>query len=126
MPQTIQCFLVYKKVQRGRRVFPIAYKPNGLHATVHATSKTNALQLVGSGFTVAPNPACTPAKLQLGDHCINNLIAQHPSDTTPLGHIQPNSPEWERRIKHGLKPISPERRRLMEKMHQRKDIGDAD
>lgn len=129
MPKrTLSC---YKLMYQGR-----PYRLHGQTITVHAFSGSAAMVLLKAvshtlGLSVfrklyfMHNDKCDPNTLQPGDHCYHHLVAKTSSDDTPLGSIEPNSPEWERRIRPDPAPQT-DRERLIERVRQRKDIGDPD
>ncbi|MCH7492619.1 hypothetical protein IID19_03455 [Patescibacteria group bacterium] len=103
------------------------YKVGGLLTTVHARSKTAAIKLLreykpGIIFRVVLNDKCCPEALPDGDHCLSYLVTKDVDDPTPLGAIEPNSPEWERRVHFTEIVISPRRQKVIDRMHQRKDV----
>ena len=127
--KTLQCFMV---MCQGN-----PYRPFGLIVTIHAVSRKHATRLLKDksqrfSFSVFPwlyvkeNPNCSPYKIMQGDHCYYHLIAKPRYDTTPLGSMTPNSPEWSRRIDREPDFITPSREALIEHLRQRKDVGDPE
>lgn len=131
MAKKMRCFFVFKR-QIGSKRKPSYYMVEGLRTTVHAYSKTGAMNLLEGigktcalGFSVLETKKCIPGILNVGYHCSHHLIAKDLKDPTPLGHIEPNSPEWEARLGSNHR-LSRKREKLFHKINRRKDIGDPD